>query len=666
LRFQQALVVSVLLVGGTTLAATDDEQSDAPRESGVTERVEVTAALPRGDDVAAFATRLDTDQVSERGEDLADVLRRVPGARVRDYGGLGSFATVSLRASTAEQVTVLVDGVPQNRALGGAVDLSSIPATQVESVTVFRGFAPASYGLGGLGGLVDIRTREAAGEAGAQVDLLVGGLQTKRVSGGLALENGAGALRIGAEALRSEGDFLYYDGGATPFNATDGGIERRTNNDVEQRSVLAQQRFDDVGSGQMRVGLRVQRRDRGVPGLGDSKSSTARLDDGLDDLTASWSRRELGALDGIDLLADGFRQTSRFSDPQGDLAGGSQDRKTELTGGGLSALVRGSPGRHRLMGRAELRLEDADVHDAISDRSGGSSRRVLAVTAEEIVTFGRLSVAPSLRWESLENEYHATGGTFTAPPDDLSNDALTGKIGVALTIDPGLVMRGSAGTFHRNPSMMELYGDTGAIQGNVNLRPESGDSVELGLDWRRRRERFGWNLEVVGFGRRVRDLIWLNQNSAATSTLVNYAQAEIYGAELAAGLSGPWGLSFEASGTLQRAYDTTPLFPDDRPLPFHPNLLGYFGVAYERRGFATRWETTYVGENSTTRLDWSAFRIPQRIVHDLVVSYRWRNGVRASVDVRNVFDRQVLDLMRYPLPSRVIFLHLGWRPGGPV
>jgi len=666
LKFRTPLVVPALLLAGLALAATDDEGADEPRDSGVTERVEVQAALPNREDLAAFATRLDADQVSRRGEDLADLLRRVPGARVRDYGGLGSYATLSLRASTAEQVTILVDGVPQNRALGGPVDLSSIPATQVESVTVFRGFAPASYGLGGIGGLVDVRTREPAEEPGAQVDLLVGGLDTKRVSAGVSLRNGAGALRIGAEALRSEGDFLYYDGGAAPFDPTDGEMRRRTNNDVEQQSVVARQRFDDVGSGVLSVGLRLQRRDRGVPGLGDSTSSSARLDDSLDDLTASWSRRDLGALDGLDLFADGFRQSSRFSDPLGDLSGGVQDRRTDLTGGGVSALVRAGVGVHRLLGRAELRFEGAEIRDPIRGREYGSSRRVVSLTAEEMVTFGRLSVAPSVRWESLRYDSQPTGEALSAPPADLSNDALTGKIGLALVLDAGLVLRGSAGRFHRNPSMIELFGDTGAIQGNPLLRPESGDSAELGLAWTRKHAQFDWNLELVGFGRRVEDLIWLVQNSQATSKLLNYAQAEIYGVETAVGVNGPWGLSFEASGTVQRAFDTTPQFPEDRRLPYHPSLLGYVGFGYDRAGVTARWETTYVGENSTTRLDWPAFRIPDRIVHDLLVGYRWRNGLRASIDVRNVFDRQTLDLMRYPLPSRVVFVHFGWRPGGPV
>jgi len=93
------IVIVLLMAGAIRAAETDDEQSDdGPQPSGITERVEVHAPLPEGQDVAAFATRLDTEEVTMRGEDLAEVLGRVPGARVFDYGGLGSYATLSLRA----------------------------------------------------------------------------------------------------------------------------------------------------------------------------------------------------------------------------------------------------------------------------------------------------------------------------------------------------------------------------------------------------------------------------------------------------------------------------------------------------------------------------------------------------------------------------------------
>jgi len=47
-------------------------------------------------------------------EDLADVLSEMVGVNVEQYGGLGDFATVSVRGSSAAQVTVFLDGIPMN------------------------------------------------------------------------------------------------------------------------------------------------------------------------------------------------------------------------------------------------------------------------------------------------------------------------------------------------------------------------------------------------------------------------------------------------------------------------------------------------------------------------------------------------------------------------
>jgi len=198
-------------------AETDDASAPPAPGSGLTEEVLVRARAPRPEE-AVFATVVPADDLARRGADLGDLLRRVPGARVASYGGIGRFATVSLRGSTAEQVTLLVDGVPQNRALGGPVDLSSIPASQVAEVAVYRGFAPAALGLDGLGGAIDVRTRRPVDEASsAAVDLVAGSLATARLAAawGTPFAEGRGGMRLAIEGFRSEGDFVYLDTGGT-------------------------------------------------------------------------------------------------------------------------------------------------------------------------------------------------------------------------------------------------------------------------------------------------------------------------------------------------------------------------------------------------------------------------------------------------------------------
>ena len=94
-----------------------------------------------------------------------------------------------------------------------------------------------------------------------------------------------------------------------------------------------------------------------------------------------------------------------------------------------------------------------------------------------------------------------------------------------------------------------------------------------------------------------------------------------------------------------------------------PSTLAYLGGAFDHRKFQARWDVTYVGENNIDPLDTPVIRIPARVLHDALLSYKAPRGFKLGIDVRNVFDRKVRDLSRYPLPDRVVFVHVGWHSG---
>ena len=95
-----------------------------------------------------------------------------------------------------------------------------------------------------------------------------------------------------------------------------------------------------------------------------------------------------------------------------------------------------------------------------------------------------------------------------------------------------------------------------------------------------------------------------------------------------------------------------------------PDRSGYLGLGWGHRNLDVLWEITYVGENSTTTLDDDPdTRLGSRVLHDLNARYRWSHGLTFGLDVRNVFDRSTRDVARFPLPDRLVFLHVGWRMG---
>jgi len=661
-----AVVVAFLALGAAEPPPDDTAPADEPppQESGVEERVEVQAAISPSDDAAAFTTTIDGDEISRRGEDLGSVLRRVPGARVNDYGGLGRYSTVSLRSSTAEQVTVLVDGIPQNRALGGPVDLSFVPATQIAQVTVFRGFGSASLGLGGLGGVVDIRTRAPDGEPAGSVDVIAGDLDTTRLATGWSMRAGDRAsVRVGVEALASEGDFLFLDAGS-PFDPDDSVVRVRENNDVTQTAVLVQGVVREMGGGELRLGTRRQERERGVPGIDGLPAERTRLDERFGDLNASWSAGPMGPLAGIDLLADYYDQRIEFTDLEGELGVGVQDQTTRLHGGGVVALLRKSIARTGATFRVEARRETADVEDralATEDR-GGAARSQMSLTVEDIVALGRVTLAPAVRWQYARDDFRAGGeGTVPPPASDRDNGEWSGKVGVAWAVSPSTALRASAGRFHRDPSLLELFGDRGAVVGNPRLVPESGWAAEAGGDYRHERSRTPWSVELVAFGREVEDLIVLQPNSQATSVPRNLLSATVAGLEGSFAVRLPAGFALDASGTVRRSEDTSGGPGDGKSILYQPDELGYLGVSWSGRRLRSQWDVTYVGENRTGYIagEW----LPSRVIHDVMVGWDAPAGWSFGIDVRNVLDRETRDVARYPLPGRTVFVHLGWTTG---
>ena len=631
-------------------------------DSGLTEEVLVRARAPRPED-AAFATVVPADDLVRRGADLADLLRRIPGARVASYGGIGRFATVSLRGSTAEQVTLLVDGVPLNRALGGPVDLSSIPASQVAEVAVYRGFAPAALGLDGLGGAIDVRTRRPIDEASsAAVDLVAGSLATARLAAawGTPFADGRGGMRLAVEGFRSDGDFVYLDTAGTVYEPSDDQQRSRTNNDSSALSLQLQGSVDRVAGGELSFGLRGRTGEGGVPGPDSLPSKTARLEEGAANLALTWVRG------GWELAADGFGERTLFDDPDGDL-GVRRSQETRIDGAGVGAAWRGRTGAHHLLVRADARWEQARVTDdalALPDRGGGT-RTALSLVAEDALILGRWTLAPALRWKARNDRFVAGAEGLLPPPATSGEDAwLDGKLSAAWAVGPGDALRVSAGRFSRDPSLLELFGDRGAVVGNPRLKPESGLKAELGYalgerDWG------GWRLggELVAFGSEIDDMILMWPNAQGVVVPRNIASAQLYGLEGSIALRAPGDVTIEASGTLLHSEDTSGGFADGNPLPGRPTEEGFLAARWSPGPWRVGWEVTYVGENSTDPLDLPRYRIPARTLNDALVSRAVGKGFRVGLEVRNVFDVETRDVLRFPLPGRMVFASLSWAPG---
>ncbi|WP_461055072.1 TonB-dependent receptor [Spirosoma arcticum] len=88
-----------------------------------------------------------------------DVLNRVPGVRIRQEGGLGSNATVSINGIGGKQVKFFLDGIPL-ALYGSGLGLNVLPVGLLERIDVYRGVTPIDLGADALGGAINVVTRK--------------------------------------------------------------------------------------------------------------------------------------------------------------------------------------------------------------------------------------------------------------------------------------------------------------------------------------------------------------------------------------------------------------------------------------------------------------------------------------------------------------------------
>lgn len=183
--------------------------------SGVRSTVVVTASdTPQSvDEVSKALNVVGNQEIDERDESsIAESLRTVPGLRVQQLGGPGSFLSIKTRGLRNEDTAVLIDGLrfrdaaaPQGDASGFLQDLI---VTDVSRVEVLRGSGSSLYGSNAIGGVINVVTDEGGGAVHGNI-LAEGG--------GLGMFRGRGQVAGG-----SHNNNVVYSGGFSHLNYTRG------------------------------------------------------------------------------------------------------------------------------------------------------------------------------------------------------------------------------------------------------------------------------------------------------------------------------------------------------------------------------------------------------------------------------------------------------------
>ncbi|MBE8722677.1 TonB-dependent receptor [Sphingobacterium pedocola] len=100
-------------------------------------------------------TAIDATKLHNTTTDIAHVLDRVPGVRLRESGGVGSDYEFSIHGFSGKRIRFFLDGVPMEH-FGPAFQINNIPINLAERIEVYKGVVPIWLGSDVLGGAVNI------------------------------------------------------------------------------------------------------------------------------------------------------------------------------------------------------------------------------------------------------------------------------------------------------------------------------------------------------------------------------------------------------------------------------------------------------------------------------------------------------------------------------
>ncbi len=649
----------------------------------VVPKIIVEASRVRSDEAltnrSGFVALIDLSDRRHRVEDLPLLLSQMVGVRVKQYGGLGSYATVSIRGSSSNQVQVYLDGIPMNDAYMGMTNLSDLPLGSVERIEVYRGFTPPHLGSSGIGGSVNLVTHNASRwhnnprRSHFELHESIGSLGTSRHQLSAWSQLGRFKLFFHGGYITSDGDFLFIDDLGTPQNIEDDYETTRINNNLNSLNLLGRVHLDLPRLGTLSVSHNLLLRDQGVPGLGTHQSEVANSKRDRFFTTVCLEPHTF-LPDRLHLSLSGFHSSTRdrFSDPTGQISISKQDTDNTITTyGGIGRAKWFTPLLPAalevfLEGRKERFHPESQFPTPTSGPDRLRNTRTVSLAAELYLFNQNLILSAGERFERHTNEFYDVPlfpWLTPTPQGKINRREQTSQFGFRWHPISFATIKGNWGNYYRLPTFLELFGNLGSVTGRADLEPEEGLNRDIGVilhaeQLGRFREIF---FEAVYLDNEADNLILFFPNSQHTSKPTNIGSATIKGLELS--LSGLVMEQFHLSGnyTLLHTEDTSDIpYYNGNQLASRPRHEAAFSIGFIRGKMNITYELHYIGANFLDRANFN--EVPARNIHSLVLKLNTPlKGLSFTAEGRNLSDNRISDLGGFPLPGRVFYSTLSYK-----
>ena len=519
------------------------------------------------------AVALDTKEFENSTKSLSDALAKTPGMKLRESGGVGSDMQLMMDGFSGKHIKVFIDGVPQE-GVGSSFGLNNIPVNFAERIEVYKGVVPVGFGTDAIGGVVNIITKKKRDRWFADASYSYGSFNTHKsyVNFGQTFKNGF-TYEINAFQNYSDNDY-HVDANVEVFNfQPDGSVSTY----IDTRNKVRVKRFNDTYHNEAVIGKlgvvdkawadrlmfgftyshmyqEVQTGVRQVTVYGDKHRyghsfmpsveyrKRDLLTKGLDVVfTANYNRNATTNVDTSYYHYNWYGERYRMNTP------GEQSRQfsradNDNWNGTLTVNYRLGKAHtftfnhvmnlfHR-QNTSMLAIEEEE--DAIAKETrkniSGLSYRLMPTEKWNLSVFGKYYhqfVAGPMAEDATQSNYIRTTRNVSSMG--------YGAAGTYFVL-PELQAKLSYEKAYRLPTIEEMFGDEDLEMGDVSIRPENSDNINLNVSYNKTFGRHSLYAEGGFVYRNTKDYIQRNitdlSGGKEAATYVNYGKVETKGYNL--------------------------------------------------------------------------------------------------------------------------------------
>ena len=669
----------------------------SPETQQLDEVTVVSTGVSRLKRSAFNAVAVDTKELQNTTKNLSDALAKAPGMKLRESGGGGSDMQLMLDGFSGKHVKVFIDGVPQE-GVGSSFGLNNIPVNFADRIEVYKGVVPVGFGTDAIGGVINIVTNKKRRRWFLDASYSYGSFNTHKsnVNFGQTFKNGF-TYEINAFQNYSDNDY-HIEAPVEDFET--GRIDRdkkvrvkRFNDTYHNEAVVGKvgvvdkkwadrlmlgftysNMYQDIQTGVRQEIVYGQKHRKGhslMPSLEYYKRNL--FAKGLDvALTVNYNKNLTTNVDTASYKYNWYGDRKLLNSP-GEQSYQHSRADNNNWNGTFTANYRLGK-MHMLTFNHVLNtfsrsntslLAKEEQSDAIAKETrkniSGVSYRLMPSETWNLSVFGKYYnqfVAGPVATDANQNDYVRTTRSVSSIG--------YGAAGTYFIL-PGLQAKLSYEKAYRLPTIEEMFGNEDLEMGDIGIRPENSDNVNLNLSYNRTFGRHSVYVEGGLVYRNTKDYIQRNitdlSGGKSAATYINYGKVLTKGYNISARYGfGKWvsvggnftqmdvrdNMKTSISGSAENiAYkERMPNLPyifADSDVTFYWRDLGRKGnaltVSYDNQYLHSfTYYSSKIGSNK------GDYVVPSQFSHNLSLSYSLRDGrYNLSFECRNFTDEQLYD-----------------------